>query len=395
MIQNKTVVLGVSGGIAAYKALEIVSSLKKLGANVEVIMTKNAQEFVMPLSFETLSENRAILDTFDKEFEYKVGHVSLAKKADIFVVAPATANVIGKFAGGIADDMLSTSYMASKAAKLICPAMNTNMYESQEVQNNIKKLSENGVIFIDAVEGRLACGDIGKGKMAEPSEIVKKIVEILSPKQDFNDKKVLVTAGATSEPIDGVRFITNRSSGKMGVAIANAAAERGAEVTLIAGNMTASIPKGVKTVVKVKTTGEMYDAVMSRLGENDVVIKAAAPADYRLKKQFDNKLKGENITLEFEKNPDIAKAVGLNKNDKVLVVFSAETENLIANATGKLKSKNADIVVANDVTKEGAGFDVDTNICTIIDKNGNVTECPLMAKTEIADVILDTVLKLK
>ena len=339
MLYGKNVVLGVTGCIAAYKSCDIVSRLKKLGANVDVIMTDNACEFVMPLSFETLSGNAVVTSTFKREKEYDVKHVSLAKKADLFLVAPATANIIGKFAQGIADDMLSTTYMASKAPKVVCPAMNTNMYESEPVQQNIATLKERGVTIVEAIEGRLACGDVGKGKMAEPVDIVKIVEDILQPIQDYKGKKVLVTAGATEEDIDGVRVITNHSSGKMGCAIARALADRGAEVTLVRGKMSVDTPSCVFKEVKITTTLDMLDAVKDNM-DNDVFIMAAAPADYRVKNKSTQKIKAESLTLELEKNPDIAKYVGENKGDKVLVIFSAETENLIENATNKLKKKN-------------------------------------------------------
>ena len=390
MLYGKNVVLGVTGCIAAYKSCDIVSRLKKLGANVDVIMTDNACEFVMPLSFETLSGNAVVTSTFKRETEYDVKHVSLAKKADLFLVAPATANVIGKFAQGIADDMLSTTYMASKAIKVVCPAMNTNMYESEAVQQNIEILKSRGVNIVEAIEGRLACGDVGKGKMAEPVDIVKVVEDLLQPVQDYKGKKVLVTAGATEEDIDGVRVITNHSSGKMGCAIARALADRGAEVTLVRGKMSIDAPNSLFKEVKVKTTIELLDAVKDNM-DNDLFIMAAAPADYRVKNKSSQKIKAESITLELEKNPDIAKFVGENKGEKQLVIFSAETENLIENATKKLAKKNADYVVANDVTMDGAGFFGDTNIATIISKKGYSVESGLVSKDQLAHIILDTI----
>lgn len=392
MLYGKNIVLGVTGCIAAYKSCDIVSRLKKLGANVDVIMTDNACQFVMPLSFETLSGNAVVTDTFKRETEYDVKHVSLAKKADLFLVAPATANIIGKFAGGIADDMLSTTYMASKAPKVVCPAMNTNMYESEAVEKNIAILKDRGVTIVDAIEGRLACGDTGKGKMAEPADIVKIVEDVLQPIQDYKGKKVLVTAGSTEEPIDGVRVITNHSSGKMGVAIVKALADRGAEVTLIRGRMSVDTPECVCKEVEVNTTDDLLDAVKSNM-DNDIFIMAAAPADYKVKNKSANKIKAESLTLELEKNPDVAKYVGENKGDKMLVIFSAETENLIENARGKLLKKNADFVVANDVTKEGAGFFADTNVATIIGKNGCSVESGLVLKDKLAHIILDTIKK--
>ena len=392
MLYGKHVVLGVSGGIAAYKSCELVSRLKKLGADVHVIMTRNAEEFVAPLSFETLSDNKVVRGMFEEREEHDVRHVALAKLADVFVVAPATANVIAKFARGIADDMLSTTWLASDAPKLVAPAMNTAMYDDEATQDNISLLKERGVMFVEPGVGRLACGDTGRGKMAEPADIAERIQEILRPVRDFEGKRVLVTSGATEEYIDGVRVITNHSSGKMGCAVAEAAAERGAEVVLVHGRMSVPVPEGVAKAVSVHTTLEMMDAVLAETEAADVIVMAAAPADYRPKETFTSKLKSETLTMEFVKNPDIAKAVGERKGGRKLVVFSAETDSLIDNAKKKVASKNADLAVANDVTKEGAGFYCDTNIASLVGRNGEVRECGLMTKRELADVILDAVL---
>lgn len=392
MLYGKHVVLGVSGGIAAYKSCELVSRLKKLGADVHVIMTRNAEEFVAPLSFETLSDNKVVRGMFEEREEHDVRHVALAKLADVFVVAPATANVIAKFARGIADDMLSTTWLASDAPKLVAPAMNTAMYDDEATQDNISLLKERGVMFVEPGVGRLACGDTGRGKMAEPADIAERILEILRPVRDFEGKRVLVTSGATEEYIDGVRVITNHSSGKMGCALAEAAAERGAEVVLVHGRMSVPVPEGVAKAVSVHTTLEMMDAVLAETEAADVIVMAAAPADYRPKETFTSKLKSETLTMEFVKNPDIAKAVGERKGGRKLVVFSAETDSLIDNAKKKVASKNADLAVANDVTKEGAGFYCDTNIASLVGRNGEVRECGLMTKRELADVILDAVL---
>ena len=392
MLYGKHVVLGVSGGIAAYKSCELVSRLKKLGADVHVIMTRNAEEFVAPLSFETLSDNKVVRGMFEEREEHDVRHVALAKLADVFVVAPATANVIAKFARGIADDMLSTTWLASDAPKLVAPAMNTAMYDDEATQDNISLLKERGVMFVEPGVGRLACGDTGRGKMAEPADIAERIQEILRPVRDFEGKRVLVTSGATEEYIDGVRVITNHSSGKMGCALAEAAAERGAEVVLVHGRMSVPVPEGVAKAVRVHTTLEMKDAVLAETEAADVIVMAAAPADYRPKETFTSKLKSETLTMEFVKNPDIAKAVGERKGGRKLVVFSAETDGLIDNAKKKVASKNADLAVANDVTKEGAGFYCDTNIASLVGRNGEVRECGLMTKRELADVILDAVL---
>ncbi|MGI6136519.1 MAG: bifunctional phosphopantothenoylcysteine decarboxylase/phosphopantothenate--cysteine ligase CoaBC [Clostridiales bacterium] len=391
---KKTVILGVTGCIAAYKSCEIVSRFIKLGYDVRVIMTVNATEFVSKLSFETLSNNRVVVETFDPNREFETEHISYAKLASAFVIAPATANVIGKIANGIADDMLTTTVMATQAPVFICPAMNTNMYNNPTVTKNIETLKEKGYIIIDSTEGRLACGDIGKGKMAEPVDIVEMIDKLLTPKPDFRGKTVLITAGATIEPIDAVRYITNHSSGKMGVALAEAVLDRGGNVILVAGNTSVPLPKGV-TVVKVKTTRDMLEAVTEKLNDSDVIIKCAAPADYRPKEVAAQKIKSEVLNLELVKNPDIAKAVGNVKGDKKLVIFAAETNDLIENASGKLMNKGADIVVANDVTKEGAGFGTDTNIATIIRKDGVIKPLEKMPKRELADVILDNILELE
>ena len=394
MLYGKNVVLGVSGGIAVYKACEIVSRLKKLGASVDVIMTDNAREFVTPLTFQTLAKSAVVTNAFEPVKEFDINHISLAKKADILVVAPATANVIAKFAEGIADDMLTTTYLASNAQKLICPAMNCNMYEDAATQKNMQTLRERGAMFCDSTVGLLACGDVGKGRMAEPCDIVAKIVDYLTPVQDFANKRVLVTAGGTEEKIDGVRVIANHSSGKMGKAVAEAIAQRGGSVVFVYGNVKVDVPKCVEKAIHVPSTQDMLEACQSEFPGCDMAIMAAAPADYRLKKPFENKIKSENLTLEFVKNPDIAMTLGMSKGDKKLVIFSAETENLIENATAKLKKKNADLVVANDVTVEGAGFNVDTNVATLIDKDGNRFESGKVSKSALADIILDKVIAL-
>lgn len=394
MLYGKNIVLGVSGGIAVYKACEIVSRLKKLGASVDVIMTDNAREFVTPLTFQTLAKSAVVTNAFEPVKEFDINHISLAKKADILVVAPATANVIAKFAEGIADDMLTTTYLASNAQKLICPAMNCNMYEDAATQKNMQTLRERGAMFCDSTVGLLACGDVGKGRMAEPCDIVTKIVDYLTPVQDFANKRVLVTAGGTEEKIDGVRVIANHSSGKMGKAVAEAIAQRGGSVVFVYGNVKVDVPKCVEKAIHVTSTQDMLEACQSEFPGCDMAIMAAAPADYRLKKPFENKIKSENLTLEFVKNPDIAMTLGMSKGDKKLVIFSAETENLIENATAKLKKKNADLVVANDVTVEGAGFNVDTNVATLIDKDGNRFESGKVNKSALADIILDKVIAL-
>lgn len=389
---KKTIILGVSGGIAIYKSCEIVSRFVKLGYDVRVIMTKNATEFVTPLTFETLSNNKVVTTTFEKDREFEVEHISYAKLASAFIIAPATANVIAKLAEGICDDMLTTTVCATKAPVYICPAMNTNMYLNPVTQGNIQKLKDLGYIFIEPTEGRLACGDVGKGKMEEPINIVSIVDKALTPNPDYRDKTILVTAGATEEPIDGVRFITNRSSGKMGMAIAEAVIDRGGKVIVVKGKATATAPKGAE-VIEALTTQAMRDAVIGKLPEVDAVIMAAAPSDYKVKNYSPSKIKSETLTLELVKNPDIAKEVGSLKGNKKLVVFAAETDDLLQNAIKKLHSKNGDLMVANDVTMEGAGFNVDTNIATLITSSGAMTCLEKMSKTELAHIILDTLLE--
>lgn len=393
MLKNKTVVIGVSGGIAVYKALDVVSRLKKLGANVRVIMSKSATEFVTPLSFQSLSQNYVVYDMFEEPKTWDVEHISLAKAADVFLIAPATANVIGKMANGIADDMLTTTVMATKGKVLIAPAMNTNMYENPIVQRNISTLKELGYEFVEPESGRLACGDVGKGKLATPEDIVNHVVELLIKEKDLSGKSIIVTAGPTMESIDPVRYITNRSSGKMGYSIASEAISRGADVTLISGPTNINPPQNLKKLIRIETAQEMYDAVINNMDENQVIIKSAAVADYKPKNYSDKKIKKTNddLFIELDRNKDIAYEIGKVKNDKILVGFAAETNDLIENAKGKIKKKNFDFIVANDLTKEGAGFGVDTNIVKIVDKDGNITEYPKMKKEEVANVILDKV----
>ena len=393
MFKDKTVVIGVSGGIAVYKTLDVISRLRKLGVNVNVIMTASAAKFVTPLSFQSLSQNYVVCDMFEDPKTWDVEHISLAKRADVFLIAPATANVIGKMANGIADDMLTTTIMATKAKVLIAPAMNTNMYENPIVQRNINILKELGYNFVDPESGRLACGDTGKGKLAAPETIVDEVVKLLSTEQDLKGKSIIVTAGPTMESIDPVRFISNRSSGKMGYAIATQAINRGADVTLISGPTNLTPPQNLKKLIRIESAKDMYDAVIENLDENQVVIKSAAVADYKPKNYFNKKIKksDDDLSIELDRNKDIAYEIGKIKNDKILVGFAAETNDLIENAKGKVKKKNLDFIVANDLTKEGAGFGVDTNIVKIIDKEGNITEYPKMKKEEVANVILDKV----
>ena len=395
MLSGKCVVVGVTGGIAAYKTCEVVSRLKKLHADVRVIMTKNATEFVSPLTFQSLSHNPVSVDTFANIQTWEIEHIALAQRADVFVIAPATANIIGKLACGIADDMLSTTVMATHAPVLIAPAMNTAMLENAATQQNMRTLSERGMRFIAPGTGMLACGTSGAGRMSEPSQIVDEIVRTLRPREDFAGLSVVVTAGPTAEPLDPVRYIANRSSGKMGYAIAEAAHARGAHVTLISGPTAIQPPKGVD-VVRIGTTQELYDAVLGH-ADADVVIQAAAPADYRAREISPTKIKrtGDSLMIELVPNPDIAAALGARKHPgQTLVGFAAETNNVIENAQGKLKRKSLDLIVANDVTRAGAGFDVDTNIVTLIDGEG-MKELPMMTKREVADGILDRVAELR
>ena len=391
MLKDKTVVIGVSGGIAVYKTLDVVSRLRKLGVNVNVIMTKSATEFVTPLSFQSLSQNYVVCDMFEDPKTWDVEHISLAKRADVFLIAPATANVIGKIANGIADDMLTTTVMATKAKVLIAPAMNTNMYENPILQRNINTLKELGYNFVEPESGRLACGDTGKGKLASPETIVDEVVKLLSKDQDLKGKSIIVTAGPTVESIDPMRYITNRSTGKMGYSIAKEAIERGADVTLITGPTNLTPPQNLKKLVKIESAKDMYEAVLENLDENDVVIKSAAVADYKPKNYSNKKIKKSD---ELDRNKDIAQEIGKIKNNKILVGFAAETNDLIENASLKIKKKNLDFIVANDLTKEGAGFGVDTNIVKIIDKEGNITEYPKMKKEEVANIILDKIKEL-
>lgn len=393
MLNGKTVVLGVSGGIAVYKACDLVSKLKKLGLNIHVIMTKGATEFVTPLTFQSLSQNYVVSDMFAEPRTWDVEHISLAKKADLFLIVPATANVIGKIANGISDDMLTTTVMATKAPVLIAPAMNTVMYENPIVQKNIKFLESYGYEFVEPGSGRLACGDIGAGKLADVDVIVERVKNILSIEQDLKGKKIAITAGPTVERIDPVRFLSNRSTGKMGYSIAAEAVRRGAEVTLISGPTNLKMPSGLKKVVNIESADDLYNAVVDNLDDNEVIIQSAAVADYKPSQYSDKKIKKNNddLVINLGRNKDVAYEIGKNKKDKILVAFAAETNDLIDNAKGKIEKKNLDFIVANDLTLEGAGFKADTNIVKIIDKNGEIKEYPKMKKEEVANVILDKV----
>ena len=394
---GKEIVLGVTGGIAAYKSAEIVSRLRHLGAHVHVIMTKNATEFVAPLTFQTLSANQVVTDTFKAPEYWNVEHVALAKLADLFVIAPATANILAKMARGIADDMLSTTVLATKAQVLVAPAMNTGMWTAEATQVNVRTLRERGIHFIGPGNGMLACGDSGDGRMSEPEEIVAAMEEILKPRATMEGLKVLVTAGATRERLDPVRFLTNDSSGKMGFAIAEAARDRGAEVTIVKAFTTATIPQGVR-IVEVESTQDLLEAMKIETPGQDVIIQAAAPADYRPIDVMGTKIKkqeGQELVLRLTETPDVAKAVGLMKRgDQTLVGFAAETDHVTEHAQGKLRKKNLDLIVANDVTKPGAGFGVDTNIASLITAQGT-EERPLQSKRALAEDILDKVLALR
>ena len=396
-LTGRNIVLGVTGGIAAYKSAEIVSRLRHSGANVHVIMTKNATEFVAPLTFQTLSSNQVVTDTFTAPEYWNVEHVALAKLADVFVIAPATANIIAKMANGIADDMLSTTVLATKASVLAAPAMNTGMWTAPATIQNIRVLRERGVEFIGPESGMLACGDEGTGRMSEPEQIVLRIEEMLGKKNDFAGKKLLVTAGATRERLDPVRFISNDSSGKMGFAIAEAARDRGAEVTLVKGFTTAFLPSGVR-IVDVESAEDLLNVMKEEAPKQDVVIQAAAVADYRPEKRSGSKIKkadGEPVTLKLVENPDVAKVIGSEKKaQQIFVGFAAETDDVIKHAKEKLTAKKLDMIVANDVTRPGAGFNTDTNIASLITQKGT-REFPLMSKRQLADVILDAIEELR
>lgn len=390
ILTGKNIVLGVSGGIAAYKSCSLVREFVKRGANVDIVMTANATQFVTPLTMETLSNNPVSVDMFATHVHRDVEHVSLAKKADLFVVAPATANVVGKYANGIADDMLTTTLMATTAPVVICPAMNVNMYNSAAYRANVATLKKRGVYFVDAESGFLACGDVGQGRLAEPKEIVVSCERILGQNKQLAGKRVLVTCGATYEKLDDARMITNFSSGKMGAAVVKEALNRGAEVTVVLARHEAEID-GRATIVNVGTTREMLNEVMSRVDQTDVFVFAGAPCDYRPETVSDSKIKVENLTVKFVKNPDIAATVGKVKGDKFVCVFSAETDHCLENARKKLVKKNADLCVLNDV-KNNNVFGSETNTVTLLTADGE-TSYPEMSKADVAKLILDRVTK--
>ena len=394
MLKGKTVVLAVSGSIAAYKIASLASALGKLHADVQVLMTQNATNFINPITFETLTGNKCLVDTFDRNFQYSVEHVALAKRADVVLVAPASANVIGKIANGIADDMLTTTVIACKCKKIISPAMNTQMFENPIVQDNLKKLEHYGYEVIQPAVGLLACKDVGKGKMPEPETLLEYILREVAYEKDLKGKKILVTAGPTQESIDPVRYLTNHSSGKMGYAIAKVCSMRGADVTLVSGK-TAIKPPLFVDVVPVTTAREMYEAVTGRFDRQDVVIKAAAVADYRPKTISEQKVKkadGE-LSIEMERTDDILKYLGEHKrSNQFLCGFSMETEHMLENSRKKLKKKNLDMIVANNVKVEGAGFAGDTNIVTLITRDDE-TQLPLLSKEETAVEIMNKILE--
>ena len=392
MLKGKTVVLGVTGGIAAYKIANLASMLVKQHANVRVIMTQNATNFITPTTFETLTGKKCLVDTFDRNFEFQVEHVSLAKQADIFMIAPATANVIAKVAHGLADDMLTTTFLACRSPKYIVPAMNTQMYENPITQDNLNICRKYGMYVIEPASGYLACGDTGAGKMPEPEVLLQYILKEVQYEKDLKGKKILVTAGPTREAIDPVRYITNHSTGKMGYAIAKTAALRGAEVTLVSGPAEVEPPMFVN-FVPVVTAKDMFEAVTGRSDEMDAVIKAAAVADYRPK--FVNtektKKKDGDMAIELERTDDILKWLGEHKKDsQFLCGFSMETEHMLENSRAKLKKKNLDMIVANNLKVAGAGFGTDTNVVTMIRENKE-TELPIMSKEEVAGAILDEI----
>lgn len=395
MLKGKKIVLGVTGGIAAYKAAEFVRLLVKQEAHVYVVMTENAQKFITPLTFQTLSGNPVITDPFALLNQTEIGHVALADLAELIIILPATANIIGKIANGIADDFLTTMVMASKAPVLIVPSMNVNMWESKALQRNVETLMERGVHFVEPGVGELACHWYGKGRLAELEEVIERIEEIFSPK-DLKGVKILITAGPTQEPLDPVRFLTNRSSGKMGYALAKMARRRGAEVTLVAGPTSLPLPYQDIQLISIRTAEEMRKAVLDHFDECSVLIKAAAVSDYRPKVSSPRKLKKSDTltSLELERTVDILKEVGKRKGNRILIGFAAETEDLISNAREKLKEKNLDLIVVNDVTKAGAGFGVDTNQVKILFPSGEVEDLPLMSKEEVSQRILDKVTQL-
>lgn len=398
MLQGKKIVLGVTGGIAVYKAVDLVSRLRKAGCEVRVVMTEHAQQFVTPLTFKEISGNAVATSMWNANQEFNVEHIALANWADVFLVAPATANILAKMACGIADDLLSTTLLAAQAPIVVCPAMNTGMYQNPATQENIAKLQERGVTVMPPAVGHLACGTSGPGRLPEPQQIVEFMSAFFAGREgDLRGLRVLVTAAGTREPIDPVRYVGNRSSGKMGYAVAQMAAERGADVLLISGPSALATPPNVR-VVNVETTNEMLEACLAAYGDVDIVIKAAAVADYRPRDVADQKIKKKTddaLTVVMDKNPDILKTLGAKKEQQVLVGFAAETQNLLANAREKVVKKNLDMIVANDVTAAGAGFNSDTNIVKFLFANGDVRELEQMPKVDVANRILDEAIRIR
>ncbi|MEA1970151.1 MAG: bifunctional phosphopantothenoylcysteine decarboxylase/phosphopantothenate--cysteine ligase CoaBC [Thermodesulfobacteriota bacterium] len=394
MLKNKNVVIGITGGIAAYKAAELTREFVKREAGVRVIMTENATRFIAPLTLQTLTGNPVYSDMFSLAGDCEIPHISLAQTADIIVVAPATANIIGKIASGIADDLLSTTIIATKAPVLICPAMNSNMYDNPILRSNIDKLSSLGYLFVNAGYGELACKSQGPGRLPEPGDIAEAVEAVLTEK-DLEGHRILITAGPTQESFDPVRYISNHSSGKMGYALAVMARRRGADVTLISGPTSLSIPAGVK-FMGVSNAEEMRDAVLEHLEDSTVIIKAAAVADYRPSVVSDSKIKKKDgrLDVRFERTPDIISEVSNRKGNRILVGFAMETENLVENAKGKMVARDMDLIVANELGRPGSGFQHDTNIVKIIDRSGGIEELPLMDKTDVADRVLDRVLEI-
>ena len=394
MLKGKKIVLGVTGGIAVYKAVDLVSKLRKEGAEVRVVMTESAAKFVTPLTFKEISGNVVAVSMWAEAHEFNVEHIALADWADLMIIAPATANILAKAANGIADDLLSTVILASKTPIILCPAMNCQMFDNPITQNNLKKLADYGFIIIQPATGYLACGTSGIGRLPEPAEIISFTKNFIAHKDgDLKGLKILVTAAGTREPIDPVRFVGNRSSGKMGYAVAQAAAERGAEVVLVSGPSSLKPPDNVE-VINVETTCEMMHAVVERYDEMDIVIKAAAVADYCPHEVAEQKIKkatDDALTIVLDKNPDILKKLGELKTKQFLVGFAAETQNLLANATEKIKKKNLDMIVANDVTVAGAGFNCDTNVVKFLFPNGEVKNLEKMSKLEVAQALLNEV----
>ena len=398
MLQGKKIVLGVTGGIAVYKAVDLVSRLRKAGCEVRVVMTEHAQQFVTPLTFKEISGNAVATSMWNANQEFNVEHIALANWADAFLVAPATANILAKMACGIADDLLTTTLLAAQAPIVVCPAMNTGMYQNPATQENIAKLQERGVTVMPPAVGHLACGTSGPGRLPEPQQIVEFMSAFFAGREgDLRGLRVLVTAAGTREPIDPVRYVGNRSSGKMGYAVAQMAAERGADVLLISGPSALAAPPNVR-VVNVETTNEMLEACLAAYGDVDIVIKAAAVADYRPRDVADQKIKKKTddaLTVVMDKNPDILKTLGAKKEQQVLVGFAAETQNLLANAREKVVKKNLDMIVANDVTAAGAGFNSDTNIVKFLFANGDVRELEQMPKVDVANKILDEAIRIR